>query len=135
MSKKFVWDDSFSVANAKIDMQHKKLFDIANSIVTNQSQQQIKSVIIDLYKYIREHFVAEEQMMHSISYPKLKEHKKQHKELISDLNTMSTQSFDDKESVTNFVTFVYYWLTHHILYQDMDYMRFAQDQAIENYDS
>lgn len=29
-----------------------------------------------------------------------------------DLNTMSAQLFDDEESVSNFITFVYYWLTY-----------------------
>ncbi|MBU8848050.1 MAG: bacteriohemerythrin [Desulfobacterales bacterium] len=117
----FEWDDSFSVANEEIDQQHKMLFDLANSIGDDLNQQRIKKNIMDLYKYTREHFAAEEQMMQRISYPKFEEHKELHEDLITKLNTISAQPFEDDESV-------YDWLTHHILNKDMDYMRFAQDK-------
>ena len=70
MSIIFEWDNSFSVANEEIDQQHKMLFDLANSIGDDLNQQRIKKNIIVLYKYTREHFAAEEQMMQRISYPK-----------------------------------------------------------------
>lgn len=128
MSIKFEWDNSFSVANEEIDQQHKMLFDLANSIGDDLNQQRIKKNIIVLYKYTREHFAAEEQMMQRISYPKFEEHKELHKDLITKLNTISAQPFEDDESVYDFITFVYDWLTHHILNKDMDFMRFAQDK-------
>jgi hemerythrin len=128
MSIIFKWDNSFSVANEEIDQQHKMLFDLANSIGDDLNQQQIKKNIIVLYKYTREHFAAEEQMMKRISYPKFEEHKELHKDLITKLNTISAQPFEDDESVYDFITFMYDWLTHHILNKDMDFMRFAQDK-------
>jgi len=128
MSIIFEWDNSFSVANEKIDQQHKMLFNLASSIGDDLNQQRIKKNIIVLYKYTREHFAAEEQMMQKISYPKFEEHKELHKDLITKLNTISTQPFEDDESVYNFITFVYDWLTHHILNKDMDFMRFVQDK-------
>ena len=135
MAIRFVWDDSFSVANSEIDVQHKILFDLANSLGDDLNQQRIKKIIMLLYKYTREHFTAEEKMMQRINYPKLKEHKELHEELITKLNTLSAQPFEDDESVYDFITFVYDWLTHHILNKDKDYMRFAQNQGIKNYDS
>lgn len=128
MSIIFKWDNSFSVANEEIDQQHKMLFDLANSIGDDLNQQQIKKNIIVLYKYTQEHFAAEEQMMQRISYPKFEEHKELHKDLITKLDTISAQPFEDDESVYDFITFVYDWLTHHILNKDMDFMRFAQDK-------
>jgi len=131
MSIRFEWDDSFSVANEEIDQQHKRLFELANSIGDDLNQQRIKRIIMDLYKYIREHFSAEEQMMQKISYPKFEEHKKLHEDLITKLNTISAQSINDDESVSAFITFVYDWLTHHILNKDKDYMRFSQAKGVE----
>ena len=128
MSIIFKWDNSFSVANEEIDQQHKMLFDLANSIGDDLNQQRIKKNIIVLYKYTREHFAAEEQMMQRISYPKFEEHKELHKDLITKLDTISAQPFEDDESVYDFITFVYDWLTHHILNKDMDFMRFTQDK-------
>jgi len=131
MSIRFEWDDSFSVANEEIDQQHKMLFELASSIGDDLNQQRIKRIIMDLYKYTREHFAAEEQMMQRISYPKLEEHKKLHEDLITKLNAISAQSINDDESMSDFITFVYDWLTHHILKKDKDYMRFAQAKGVE----
>ena len=128
MSIIFEWDNSFSVANEEIDQQHKMLFDLANSIGDDLNQQRIKKNIIVLHKYTREHFAAEEQMMQRISYPKFEEHKELHKDLIIKLNTISAQPFEDDESVYDFITFVYDWLTHHMLNKDMGFIRFAQDK-------
>jgi len=128
MSIIFEWDNSFSVANEEIDQQHKMLFNLASSIGDDLNQQRIEQNIVVLYKYTREHFAAEEQMMQKINYPKFEEHKELHKNLITKLNTISAKPFEDDESVYDFITFVYDWLTHHILNKDMDFMRFAQDK-------
>jgi len=131
MAIKFEWDDSFSVANEEIDQQHKMLFDLANSIGDDLNQQGIKRIIMELYKYTREHFAAEEQMMQKIDYPLFEEHKKLHEDLITKLNTICAQPFENKESVNDFVTFMYDWLTHHILNKDMEFRWFAQPNVDE----
>ncbi len=129
MPIKFEWSELFSVDNPELDKQHKGMFDLANSFEEGLDERRIKTIIMDLYKYTREHFEAEEQMMEEINYPKQKEHQLAHKKLIAKLDEVSTQPFDDERSVFKFMTFVYDWLTHHILNVDKDYMRFVHDQG------
>jgi len=128
MSIKFEWNDLFSVDNGELDSQHKGMFDLANSIENDLGEEQIKKNIIDLYKYTREHFVTEEQMMRKTKYSKFDEHQRFHKELIVKLDKISTKSFTE-ESVFSFMTFIYDWLTHHILDQDKDFAHFVQDHG------
>ncbi len=128
MSIKFEWNDLFSVGNRELDRQHRGMFDLANSFEDGLDEEQIKKNIIDLHKYTREHFVTEEQMMRDTKYPGFDEHQQLHKELIVKLDNISTKSFTE-ESVFSFMTFIYDWLTHHILDKDKDFIRFVQDHG------
>ncbi len=47
------------------------------------------------------------------------------------MDEVSTRPFDDDRSVFRFMTFVYDWLTHHILNNDKDYMRFVHEQGLK----
>ncbi len=131
MTIKFEWNELFSVDNPELDRQHKGMFELANSFEEGLDEGRIKTIITDLYRYTREHFKAEEQMMDEINYPKLKEHKLAHKKLVLKLDEVSTRPFDDDRSVFRFMAFVYDWLTHHILNNDKDYMRFVQEQGLK----
>ena len=128
MSIKLIWNDSCSVGNKKLDNQHKRMFDLANSLPEHLGQQLIDRIIMDLYKHTNEHFTLEEQMMQEIGYPKIDEHKELHNDLITKLNNISTQSFNDDQSVFDFKKFIYYWVIDHIINNDRDYFRFARQK-------
>jgi hemerythrin len=120
----FEWDETYAVGNDDIDEQHKKLFTLAKSVSDMTDAKQVKSHIMDLFKYTREHFCAEEQMMKQIGYPKLDEHKELHEELITKLSNLSTPSFDTDQSISQFQKFVYDWLVDHIMNHDKEYFHF-----------
>jgi hemerythrin len=130
MSIRFIWDDSYSVDRKDIDNQHKRMFDLANGLPEDLGQRRIMETIMDLYKYTREHFEAEEQMMKEIGYPKIEEHTTLHEELILGLNAMAAKAFDDDQSVFAFKKFIYDWVIDHILNHDRDYFRFAKGQQL-----
>ena len=69
MSIQFVWEEKFSVGNEDIDTQHKGLFSLGNELFEASRTQSIKPIIMRLYKYTREHFSSEEEMMKRIGYP------------------------------------------------------------------
>lgn len=128
VSIQFVWDDKYSVGNPKIDQQHKKIFELGNELLEVSKAQDIKPIIMRLYKYTREHFSHEEEMMKSIGFPLLIEHTVLHEDLISKLGDISSRSFDTDEAVFEFKKFVYDWLTKHIMNEDMKYFQFHQEQ-------
>ncbi len=120
----FEWNETYTVGNADIDEQHKKLFALANSVSDMTDAKQVKSHIMDLFKYTREHFCDEEQMMEQIGYPKLEGHRELHGELITKLSNLSTRSFDTAQSISHFQKFVYDWLVNHIMNHDKGYLKF-----------
>ena len=126
MSIQFVWENKYSVGNPIIDKQHKEMFKLGNDLPEVLSAQEIKPIIMGLYKYTREHFSMEEEMMKSIGFPLLAEHKILHEELISKLNEISSLSFETDKAVLSFKKFVYGWLIEHIMYQDIQYFKFSQ---------
>ena len=124
MSILFVWENSYSVGREDIDKQHKHIFEIANSLSDTPDVTTESRIIMALYKHIREHFTAEEQMMKEIGYPKLEEHRNLHDDFITKLNRIAEGSSMGKEPSGDLKTFLYHWVIDHILNHDMDYFRF-----------
>jgi hemerythrin len=128
MSVKFIWDKSYSVGCEALDNQHKKMFEIANSLDEGLDNKRIKRIIMDLYKYTREHFSTEEAEMKKMGFPKYDEHIFLHNDLISKLNTTTLQKFDNEEAVRVLKKFLYDWILDHILNHDAEYFKFANTQ-------
>ncbi len=124
MKINFTWKQDYSVGDRYIDLQHRKLFKLANAIPEVLGERDVKDTIMQLYEYTRAHFTAEEAMMQQADYPKLDEHRKQHENLIAKLNLVSKQDFSSADAVFRFKKFVYSWLVEHIMKQDMAYCRF-----------
>ena len=129
MSIQFKWENKYSVGNSKIDKQHKEMFKLGNGLPEVLDAQEIKPIIMRLYKYTREHFSLEEEMMKSIKFPLLAEHITLHEDLISKLNEISSSPFNSDKEVLRFKQFVYGWLIEHILSEDMKYFKFCQEQS------
>lgn len=121
MPLRFSWDESYSVGNEMIDAQHQHLFSLVNALGDEITEQAVKQVIMELYKYTRIHFTAEERLMRAGAFPLLSEHKLLHDNLIDQLNTISRQDFSKEEAVFDLRKFVFTWLVNHILEEDMRY--------------
>ena len=95
LRKSFGWKEIYKVGYDQIDQEHKQLFDIAqeafNIVDSSTRADKIKSVIADLYDYMKTHFNHEEEFMETIKYPKLEEHKKLHEQIIINLNSFIQQ--------------------------------------------
>jgi len=124
---KIEWEEKYSVGNKEIDNQHKKLFNLANTIELAKKSH-VTKIIMGLYKYTRRHFTAEEKMMEESGYPYLLEHKELHDDLITKLNKISeTAEMGQDIDMEKLRVFVFEWLTDHILKQDKDYMGYLRD--------
>lgn len=117
------WDDSYSVHNAKIDEQHKKLFELAGKVEFMFDKpvykDDVKALLAEFFNYMKDHFNDEEKYMKLIGYPDLEEHKRIHKEIIQSMidlikNIKSTNDLKEK-----LYTVSKKWLLEHILYEDM----------------
>lgn len=70
------WDNSYSVHNAKIDEQHKKLFELAAKVEVvsdrSVSKNEVKELLAEFFNYMKDHFNDEEKYMQLIGLSKFR---------------------------------------------------------------
>ena len=128
MSVQFTWDDRYSVGIKELDEQHKRIFDLGNTIDDVGNLTQVKRTLLYLYKHTREHFDYEENLMRDAQYMKLDEHREIHNDLIENLNNLSQQIANDNFSIFEFKKVVYDWIIDHIMNHDRDFIDFYKSQ-------
>jgi hemerythrin len=121
------WNSDLEIGDQAIDFQHKKLISLINDIdkVKDQgeeSQMIIEITLDELKKYTSYHFSEEEAMLEKVGYPKLEEHKVEHRLFIDKIDQFSERFKDEGDKmITDLLTYLYGWLTSHIKVKDMDY--------------
>lgn len=125
MNLRLDWNETFTVGIPSLDAQHRVLFDIANSIPEKVDERLVRTCIVRLFKYTREHFQAEESEMRKMGYPKLNEHAEIHNQLLDQLSETSVKPLDTDAVNIEFKRFVFHWIIDHIMVCDKDYHRYA----------
>lgn len=107
--KQILWKAEYIVNIEAIDNEHKKLFELSqkalevNSQVTLElNKEELKSTLLKLLKYLKTHFINEQNYMKSVNYPDYENHILLHKymvqelmNLIKDINNLSFQETED----------------------------------------
>lgn len=110
-----------------VDEEHKKLFEIANTVYDllidefiPDKYDYIMQVINELKSYAKYHFEHEEKYMSDINYRKFLSHKVAHDGFIEKINEYDADIIDEnqKESLLELLEFLTTWLVDHILMKD-----------------
>lgn len=122
----FAWDDIYSVGNAHMDAQHKRLFDIANRFAEACRARVERRVLLAIYdellEYTTVHFADEEALMRSKNYPDYAVHKANHEKLVALVTTYREQLVDGVDGIeARIMDFLKLWLNGHILGMDQNY--------------
>lgn len=121
------WKDEYSIGVAELDEQHKKLFEIVNSIqmllsdkLTFDKYAGIVTIINELKEYTIYHFKTEEEYMLKISYKKLFAQKVAHKDFVEKISSIDFAQIDNDHNkyLNEILYFVCDWLITHILKED-----------------
>jgi len=115
----FTWLDEFSIDNQLIDAQHQHIFELANKVFASNDKLVIRDCALGLFKYIREHFKAEEQLMQQINYPDYQNHVQAHNELLLRLTEISAPLNGNEFNNSHLNQLMTDWLMTHILQEDM----------------
>lgn len=120
------WSDELSVGIQEIDEQHKVLVGLLNemhqAILEHHGSQTAREVLDRLGDYTRIHFAVEESLMRIFEYPGYTEHKKQHEELIRQLESYRAKVASGATAISfQLLHFLRMWLTQHIIDSDKDY--------------
>jgi len=122
--KTIKWNSDLAVGIEEVDSEHQKLIVQLNTLFeacfAGQGPAVLGNTLCEMQKYVREHFVHEEDIMRKAKFPDLTEHRKLHAELVSELDDL----IDEFEMGANHdlsnktMQFLEDWLLHHILIED-----------------
>jgi hemerythrin len=130
-----VWRDAFNVDISTMDIHHKRLVEIANSIMgilrSKGDKGSLMKAFSALVDYTHYHFKAEEEVLERYGYPGIEGHKKTHKKLIKQVSDYYDSILDGafpEEGV--FQKFFEGWLIKHILDEDRKYGAFLNSKGV-----
>jgi hemerythrin len=108
------WNNTYKIGNTEIDAQHKELFARANEFLLARDKASLTRSTMGFFKYTREHFSHEEDLMRAVNYPFAVDHIAQHNELISKLNLIAENVANGTLDRISVETFLSNWLLSHI---------------------
>lgn len=123
------WSPALSVGDVRIDDQHKRLFQLLNSLENtpaDESSARAHDAVSELKRYVQEHLRDEEAVLRSFKYKYYEQHCELHAEFERRLEVLSARlSVDDHYLVLQEISvFVQTWLVEHIRLADLRYKPF-----------
>lgn len=118
------WSKEYELNIAEIDNQHKKLFEIANSILhairsVEYDKKHIDAILKELVEYTKYHFATEERYMAEHHYVHYSQHVEYHERLVGELSEFLIENNSNEQfNVLNLLKFIKSWLIDHILHED-----------------
>ncbi len=130
-----VWNESMSVGVARIDGQHKGLFDMINELHAAMMEGKGRTVtgplLKKLMKYTHEHFSVEEKMLETAQFPGLAAHRKYHRDLTDHVDVLAARYERGEASVNiELLSFLSDWLTKHIQGVDKGYTQWVKEHGV-----
>lgn len=130
----FVWQDIYSVGVESLDMQHQKLFEIANrfheAYTNNRGRRVTGFIFAELINYTSLHFEEEERLMRENAYPDFFRHKENHDKLVGLVLKYKEQFEQGEEGIEQRVMeFIKTWLNGHILGMDRNYRPYLTSKS------
>lgn len=140
MEKKqyIVWYRKYSVGNDLLDVQHKKMFNVINSLYADISRGvqhiDIMKILGYLHQYAKQHFKEEEKAMQECGYPALLSHKIMHWIYIKKIDTFMEQIQNTNADIQHsLLFFLGNWWKNHILGFDQKYASYLKSPRGEEY--
>jgi hemerythrin len=130
------WNDNFLLGNELVDVQHKKLFELVNNLVSaceeGRATAKLQETLDFLVNYAVQHFIAEEALQLEYAYPGYKEHKQMHEKFKGTVGEL-VQRFKESGSCSvlsrDINKIVVRWLVNHIMQEDKKIGKHIQDVA------
>lgn len=120
------WSDTYKIGNKTIDSHHMKLFALVNDLDQSHDATELKEAFLTLYRFTRDHFNTEEQLMDAHCYPDSAAHKRKHEELLGQLSIVAAQPIDENHRYSTFRNFMTKWLVDHIEKDDTKLQSFIE---------
>jgi hemerythrin len=129
------WSEKLSVGIESIDLQHRKLIEIINSLddaLGNGNAIEVMDRIFrNLLIYTENHFEYEEKLFRQYGYSAQADHKISHQRLTDQVLTLQARAASGQEPIGDeLLAFLKLWLTEHIIKEDMAYASFLIEKGV-----
>jgi hemerythrin len=131
-----VWEDGFSVDFEPIDLQHKALVEMANTLFEACRKGAVAADIAFLrtvrkaVEYARTHFATEENYMSQADYPGLQSHKKEHEDFVFEVIKAVKEFETGNTAPITMARFLKNWLLNHIAVTDKQYSPYLKKLSL-----
>ena len=117
------WKDEFSVGVASVDVEHRQMIDLINDlhdlVGENASEEEVSTMLGEIFAQISAHFALEEKFMRETRYPHFPEHKGDHEKLLDELRDIMDRVEDDgRYDETALSDELREWFTNHFSTHD-----------------
>ena len=117
------WKESYSLKNAVLDTQHKKLFAIVNKLYHDNmdgiTEQAYETALDNLIAFTKYHFQTEEQFLHKIKHPLSYSHKQEHIRFAEKIvEFKNTAEYDIHKKANDLIKLLVNWVLHHVVVED-----------------
>ncbi len=127
--KFLIWQAEYSVGNEALDSQHKRMFDIINTLYAAMrrgvSRDEINQTFRSLTGYAQTHFRDEEKAMRACDYPDLIVHQNAHRAYVARVEGLMREFRNPGREVSHdMLIFLKDWWKTHIAHMDKQYAPF-----------
>lgn len=134
--KKIEWSPSLNLGIPKIDDQHKRLVQLANTMISasqsDGSDEMTAMICEELREYTQYHFRDEERVMEEAGYPDLAPHREEHKKLTERVQALHEHiQADDDSQVSVLLQLFTDWLVRHIAQSDRQIADYLKQKRLE----
>lgn len=119
------WNDKLSVGNEAIDEDHKRLVKIMNEYevaVDHHDIAHLEKVFQKLYNYTEGHFEREEKLMEAVHFQHIREHKRSHQKMKSQIHEIHEALVQRKRNglkIKDTNKLLHDWIVVHLIQEDM----------------
>jgi len=114
------WKKEYELGHAGIDAQHRQLFDLTNQMAAARTADELKPLLMVLFKHTREHFELEEALMRDAGFPGLADHTEYHNKLLSRLTDLSLKLGSGQPDPVAISQLMLDWALRHTQFDDAD---------------
>jgi len=129
------WSERLCVGIQEVDDEHQNLVAVLNQLEeamrTGKGTRVMGEILAKLIDYTQIHFENEEKFMAECEYPKFKLHQAQHRQLVEKVEKFQSKFQKTGKRITKeMMEFLTYWLTNHILVDDMTFAKFYNEAKV-----
>ena len=126
------WNDSLETGVEEIDSDHRCLISLANRIhnaALAGNREEVADLVLEFSNYCDDHFVMEEEFMRDIHYPHRAEHKRDHDQMLADLDKIMGKVCTNLDAGSVMADFIFGWTANHVLVIERQLAEFVRAHA------